>query len=143
MAVELPLEVVLGMVGVGVPLVVLLAHLTGGSTPHPLAEAALRARIADEAPRATVEAVQIADDGAMALARTADGRIWVAWAMESHPSVRALPRTARLTETDAGVAISLADPSWPDRTVRLADPALRDPWLAAFETKSGVHHGAA
>ena len=139
MAWDLPLELVLGLVGLGVPAVVLLAHLTGGSATPPLTEASVRDRLTTETPNTPVVTVQIGDDGVTALARTSDGRLWVAWGMESHASVRSLPADA-LTATDSGIRVSLGDPGWPSRHVTLSDPSHRTPWLPP---PPGARHGAA
>ncbi len=142
MAWDLPLEVVLGLVGVGIPLVVVLAHFTGGSTPHPLDEAHVRALLAIEAPESPMSTVQIADDGATALARTEDGRRWIAWAMESHPAIRQVTPGATVVESAEGIVVDLVDPGWPARTVPLSDAAARAAWLDPTPD-AGAHDGAA
>jgi len=139
MTFELPLPLVLGMVAVGVPAVVLLTHLTGGSAARPLDERAITKLILQEDPERTVTSVQLADDRLSALARTDDGTVWVAWAMESLHAVRSVPPDG-LTPRPDGLLCRLSDPGWPARTVKLADPEQRSAW--ADPAPEGTHGAA-
>jgi len=117
---ELPFEVVLGIVAVGVPAVVLLTHLSG-SAPPPLDEAAVQALLAREAPTTTAVRIAIGTGGTCALATTDDGKVWVAWVMESHHAIRTVP-PGGLSLAAAGVQVQLHDPGWPPRVVPLPGP---------------------
>jgi len=118
MAWELPLGVVLGVVAVGVPAVVWLTHLTGGSEAEPLSVSAVEALIVAEAGDAELVRVDLTADAAAALAQTTDGRQWVAWVMEGMHAVREVP-PGGLVAAPEGVAVDVSDPGWPRRVVPL------------------------
>lgn len=128
MAYGLPLEWLLGVVVVGVPLVTVLAGLTAGSDAT-LDAGTLRPLVAVEVPGAEVQAVLPADDGTLALVDLVDGRVCVAWVMEHHIGVRLLGPSA-VQEISGGLLLRLGDAGWPDRIVRIADPAARAAWRA-------------
>lgn len=125
---ELPLEVVLGLVAVGVPAVVWLAHLTGGGRVAELTEERVREHLRHDEGVETADVVVGAtlSGWPCALARTDQG-VWVAWAMESHLAARLVP-PGGLRRVAGGLEVSVHDPGWP-AVVLTSVPA--HPWLEA------------
>jgi len=127
MGAELPLPILAGFIGVGIPLLLLLVHLGGGSRHAALSEPIVRQLLADEDPSAELDLLHLDPDGHVALVRTTDGRRFVAWAMESSPTLRELPAGSLEAEGEA-LRVRLGDPGWPIHRVRLP-PEQRAIWL--------------
>ena len=124
----MPLEVLGVLVGAGVPLAIVLAHLTGGSTHTPLDEDAIRAQLAELDPSATLAELLVCEGGQSALFTLADGRLGVAWPMERSLSLRLLC-TWQLKESGQGLEVDLRDPGWPPRRLQVHSPETRQQWL--------------
>lgn len=131
MAWEMPLEVLGALVGAGVPLAILLAHLTGGSARRSLDLESLDAEIRRQIPRASLDTLLVCTGGQTALFRLEDGRFGVAWPMERHLGLRLLHDHWVLRQTGEGLEVDLNDPAWPRRRIQVPDPALRATWLRA------------
>jgi hypothetical protein len=128
MGAELPLPILAGVIGAGIPLLLFLVHLGGGSRHAPLDDRRVRQLLAEEDPSATVDVLHLERDARTALIRAADGRRFVAWAMESSGALREIPASASITRDGDALVVRLADPGWPPRRVHLP-PELHAPWL--------------
>jgi hypothetical protein len=116
------------LVGAGVPLAILLAHLTGGSKRAALDEPALRAELLALDPNAELDELLLCPQGQTALLTLKDGRMGVAWAMERFLGLR-LVSTWQLQETEEGLEVDLSDPAWPRRRLDVLSPETRQHWL--------------
>lgn len=130
MALEMPLEILGALVGVGVPVAILLAHLTGGSQRVALDRVALQAHLADLDPHAELQELLICQSGQTALFTLRDGRTGVAWAMERFMGMRLVKRWT-LQETKEGLEVDLSDPAWPRRRIQVPNLETREHWLHA------------
>lgn len=127
MGAALPFPILISVIGVGIPFLLLLVHLNGGSQHRPLDEAMVRGLLADEDPSAELDLLHVDPKGHHALLRCADGRRFVAWSMESSGALRELP-PAGITLEGEDLVVRLGDPGWPARRVHL--PAhQRTTWL--------------
>ncbi len=127
MGAELPFPILLSVIGVGIPVLLLLVHVNGGSRHLPLDEGKVRQLLADEDPSAELDLLHVDPAGHHALLRTVDGRRFVAWSMESSGALRPLPPAAVTLDGDT-LVVRLGDPGWPARRVHL--PAeQRSSWV--------------
>ena len=126
----MPLEVLGVLVGVGVPLAILLAHLTGGSKRLVLDEQSIRAHLTELDPHAELQEVLLEQSGQTALFTLRDGRMGVAWAMERFMGMRLVERWT-LQERQEGLEVDLADAAWPRRRIQVPSPEMRQYWLQA------------
>ncbi len=127
MGAELPLPILASVIGVGIPLLLLFVHLGGGSRHATLTEPIVHHLLVDEDPAAEIELLHLDPDAHVALVRTTDGRRFVAWSMESSPTLRELPSGAVTVEGEA-LRVRLGDPGWPVHRVRLP-PDQRAVWV--------------
>lgn len=139
MALSMPLEWLIAMVGIGVPGFVLLNHLTGNSARHRLTEDEVQAVARKELGEALSE-LQLADDGLTALGATGDGTLVVAWSMESLTALRTLPPAATVADTGKSLVLRLRDAGFPRLVITLADADTRAHWQPRLR---GDHRGAA
>jgi hypothetical protein len=128
MGAELPLPILAGVIGLGIPVLLLFVHLSGGSSHVPLSEPLVRQLLRDEDPSAGIDLLHLGADQHTALVRTRDGRRFVAWSMESHGAIRELPASARVEAVGDELLVSLADSGWPPRRIRL-EAGHRSAWL--------------
>ena len=126
----MPLEVLAVLVGAGVPLAILLAHLTGGSTRVTLDKAAIHSHLAELDPHAELDELLICESGQSALFTLADGRLGVAWSMERFLGMR-LVQSWQLQDTKEGLEVDLSDTAWPRRRIQVSSQDTREHWLRA------------
>lgn len=124
----MPLEVLAVLVGGGVPLAILLAHLTGGSARQPLDRASLQSQLEAQLPGALLEEILLDDAAQTALFTLQDGRHGVAWPMERHIGLRLL-QDWPVQQTPEGLEVDLSDPGWPRRRIAVPDLETRQRWL--------------
>ncbi len=124
----MPLEVLGVLVGAGVPLAIVLAHLAGGSTHTLLDKDTIQTKLADLDPSAELAEVLVCEGGQSALFTLADGRLGVAWTMERSLSLRLLS-TWQLKESGQGLEVDLRDPGWPTRRLQVHSQETRQQWL--------------
>lgn len=126
MGASLPLPILAGVIGLGIPLLLTLVHAAGGSRHVPLDEELVRRLLAHEDATATLDLLHVDADGHHALVRTADGRRFVAWSMESSGALRQIRVPIQL-DGDA-LLVRFDDPGWPARRVHLPSEQ-RAAWL--------------
>ncbi|MCB9671440.1 MAG: hypothetical protein H6736_15995 [Alphaproteobacteria bacterium] len=135
MAWGLPLPVLVGVVGVGIPAVLAIVHARGGSVTPPL-DARRVHDLARDHLDAAVEELTLATDGLTALLRLQDGTLAVAWAQEDQGAARSLEGASARPSPD-GLLLVVGDPAFPTRPVPL-EPDAREVWLARLGGDRGA-----
>lgn len=138
MALEMPLEWLLGLVATGVPLAILLAHLHGGSAQVTLDDPTLDHTLAEQLPGKALAESLISADRHTALLRFQDGSLGIAWSMERHAAARELGPLARLELAGDTLTIRMQDPAWAPRQIT-ASPETLAPWMDRLRTLGGRH----
>ena len=128
--------IMLGGSAVVIVIMVAAAVLLGFRHNARMDAADLARRLSEAEPGARLEASVIADDGAAAIGRLADGRLLVAKAMGDRVSLRFYPASAvRLSFTEGKLTAEFADLGFPPLHMALNEAP---PWLVQLAGKLSV-----
>ncbi|MEM9010307.1 MAG: hypothetical protein AAGE18_03715 [Pseudomonadota bacterium] len=143
----MPLELLAPLVVLGVAIVVLAVHVSGGSRPLSLAtEAAVRAAWAEAEPDRPLSEVLPCPDGRAAVVIDGAGVPALLWTLGADPVVRELhPGVLRaVEERREAIRLYLDDFAAPVVEIGVPDTAVRAVWIARFRRfSSAAEPGAA
>lgn len=121
------------LVGGGILLVVLVSHLTGGTTRAHLGSADQVQQIWGLDDDTPIRDVQLADDTTAALLTLEDGAHAVVFSLGDRWVSRRVPDHATVWQRGERLVVRLGDFTAPSVRVALADPDLRARWVQRLE----------
>ena len=134
---HLPLPVLVAIVTVGIALIVLVVHLTGGSRPALIdGEEMAGTRFSVDYPEAVVQRCIVSSDRRDAVLELADGHVGLVHAIGSKYLTRLVNRgemAASANRTEPGVVdLDTGDITWPRARLHFADDQLAETVAGMF-----------